>query len=91
MRSSSVSPFAMAGPASKPDPRCQRLAALPPSVLASVDELKSRLRAAGHDVYDFVLGIPGGSSPRAAVDRPIEDAPMPRWGWGEVKGPYVPS
>ncbi|HEX6241644.1 MAG TPA: group II truncated hemoglobin [Polyangiales bacterium] len=20
----------------------------------------------------------------------IEDAPMPRWGWGEVKGPYQP-
>ena len=20
----------------------------------------------------------------------IEDAPMPRWGWGEVKGPYTP-
>jgi hemoglobin len=20
----------------------------------------------------------------------LEDAPMPRWGWGEVKGPYVP-
>ena len=21
----------------------------------------------------------------------VEDAPMPRWGWGEVKGPYVPG
>jgi hemoglobin len=20
----------------------------------------------------------------------VEDAPMPRWGWGEVKGPYTP-
>ncbi len=20
----------------------------------------------------------------------VEDAPMPRWGWGEVRGPYVP-
>lgn len=19
----------------------------------------------------------------------VEDAPMPRWGWGEVKGPYT--
>jgi len=35
----------MAGPISKPDPRFQRLAALPPYVLAAVDELKSRLRA----------------------------------------------
>lgn len=21
----------------------------------------------------------------------VEDAPMPRWGWGEVRGPYVPK
>jgi hemoglobin len=19
------------------------------------------------------------------------DAPMPKWGWGEVKGPYIPT
>ena len=64
----------MAGPTSKPDPRFQRLAALPPYVLATVDELKSRLRAAGHDVYDFGLGNPDGASPRAAVERLIEEA-----------------
>jgi hemoglobin len=28
------------------------------------------------------------SQPGASV---TEDAPMPRWGWGEVKGPYVPK
>jgi hemoglobin len=28
------------------------------------------------------------SQPGAAVD---VDAPMPRWGWGEVKGPYLPG
>ena len=27
------------------------------------------------------------SQPGAAAD---ENAPMPKWGWGEVKGPYVP-
>lgn len=27
------------------------------------------------------------SQPDAQVD---ENAPMPKWGWGEVKGPYVP-
>ena len=27
------------------------------------------------------------SQPGAAA---VEDAPMPRWGWGEVKGPYLP-
>jgi hemoglobin len=21
----------------------------------------------------------------------VEDAPMPKWGWGEVKGPYQPG
>lgn len=28
------------------------------------------------------------SQPGASV---VEDAPMPRWGWGEVKGPYMPK
>lgn len=28
------------------------------------------------------------SQPGAAV---VEDAPMPRWGWGETGGPYVPK
>ena len=68
---------ALAGPTSKPDPRFQRLAALPPYVLATVDELKSRLRAAGHDVYDFGLGNPDGASPRAAVERLIEETQTP--------------
>lgn len=27
------------------------------------------------------------SQPDAEVD---ENAPMPKWGWGEVKGPYIP-
>jgi hemoglobin len=27
------------------------------------------------------------SQPGATV---VEDAPMPAWGWGEVKGPYIP-
>src|SRR3954465_5079891 len=77
MRSSSVSPFAMAGPTSKPDPRFQRLAALPPYVLAAVDELKSRLRAEGHDVFDFGLGNPDGASPAAVVDRLTAEARRP--------------
>jgi hypothetical protein len=21
----------------------------------------------------------------------VQDAPMPRWGWGEAKGPYLPE
>jgi hemoglobin len=28
------------------------------------------------------------SQPAAAV---VEEAPMPKWGWGEVKGPYKPA
>jgi hemoglobin len=28
----------------------------------------------------------------ATVDNPIgSNAPMPKWGWGEVKGPYTPD
>lgn len=46
-----------------------RLSQLPPYVLARVDELKSRLRAEGREVYDFGLGNPDGPSPAAAVAR----------------------
>ena len=54
-----------------------RLAALPPYVLATVDELKSKLRAEGHDVYDFGLGNPDGASPAAAIDRLVTEARRP--------------
>lgn len=54
-----------------------RLAALPPYVLAAVDELKSRLRAEGQDVYDFGLGNPDGPSPKAAVERLISEVQRP--------------
>ena len=46
-----------------------RLSQLPPYVLARVDELKSRLRAEGRDVFDFGLGNPDGPSPAAVVAR----------------------
>lgn len=46
-----------------------RLSQLPPYVLARVDELKSRLRAEGRDVFDFGLGNPDGASPAEAVAR----------------------
>ncbi len=55
----------------------ERLAALPPYILAKVDELKSRLRAAGQDIYDFGLGNPDGPSPAAAIDRLITEARRP--------------
>jgi alanine-synthesizing transaminase len=55
----------------------ERLAALPPYVLAIVDETKSRLRAAGHDIYDFGLGNPDGPSPRAAIERLVAEAQRP--------------
>ncbi len=66
--------------AGAPDPssnRFARLAALPPYVLAAVDELKSRLRAEGHDVFDFGLGNPDGPSPRAVIDRLTAEAQRP--------------
>src|SRR5262245_33009021 len=46
-----------------------RLSQLPPYVRARVDELKSRLRAEGREVFDFGLGNPDGPSPAAAVAR----------------------
>ena len=67
----------MPAPPTKTPNEFQRLAALPPYVLATVDELKSRLRAEGHDVYDFGLGNPDGASPRAAVERQSEEAQTP--------------
>jgi alanine-synthesizing transaminase len=46
-----------------------RLSQLPPYVLARVDELKSRLRAEGREVFDFGLGNPDGTSPTKAIAR----------------------
>jgi alanine-synthesizing transaminase len=46
-----------------------RLSQLPPYVLARVDELKSRLRAEGRDIFDFGLGNPDGPSPAKVVAR----------------------
>ena len=46
-----------------------RLSLLPPYMLARVDELKTRLREEGRDVFDFGLGNPDGPSPKAAVAR----------------------
>jgi alanine-synthesizing transaminase len=66
----------MAGSSDRFD-QFERLAALPPYVLATVDELKSRLRAEGHDVYDFGLGNPDGPSPRAVVERLITESQRP--------------
>ncbi len=67
----------MAGPPDPSSNRFARLAALPPYVLAAVDELKSRLRAEGHDVFDFGLGNPDGPSPRAVVERLTAEAQRP--------------
>ena len=46
-----------------------RLSQLPPYVLAKVDELKSRLRAEGREIFDFGLGNPDGPSPAKVVAR----------------------
>src|SRR5450755_3234591 len=83
----------MAGPPSDFAKQFARLAALPPYVLAAVDELKSKLRAEGHDVFDFGLGNPDGLSPAAAIDRLTTEARrpgsqryMPSKGLPEVRG-----
>src|SRR3977135_3690926 len=67
----------MAGPPRDFAKQFARLAPLPPYVLAAVDELKSKLRAEGHDVFDFGLGNPDGPSPTAAIERLITEARRP--------------
>jgi alanine-synthesizing transaminase len=82
----------MAGSSARFD-QFERMAALPPYVLAAVDELKTRLRAEGKDVFDFGLGNPDGASPKAAIDRLVTEAQrpanhryMPSRGLPEVRG-----
>jgi hemoglobin len=36
-------------------------------------------------VADFIAEVFGGPKTYS-----VAEAPMPSWGWGEVKGPYVP-
>jgi alanine-synthesizing transaminase len=50
-------------------PDTYRLSQLPPYVLGRVDELKTRLRAEGREVFDFGLGNPDGASPAKVVAR----------------------
>ena len=83
----------MAGPPSQFANQFARLASLPPYVLAAVDDLKSKLRAQGHDVFDFGLGNPDGPSPKAAIERLVTEAQkagnqryMPSRGMPEVRG-----
>jgi alanine-synthesizing transaminase len=83
----------MAGPPSQFANQFARLASLPPYVLAAVDDLKSKLRAQGHDVFDFGLGNPDGASPKAAIERLVTEAQkagnqryMPSRGMPEVRG-----
>jgi alanine-synthesizing transaminase len=54
-----------------------RLAGLPPYVLAQVDEAKTRLRAAGEEVFDFGLGNPDRGSPPGVVQRLVDEARVP--------------
>jgi alanine-synthesizing transaminase len=60
-----------------PNTHFPRLAGLPPYVLGQVDDLKTRLRAAGENVYDFGLGNPDRGSPPAVVERLLREAPAP--------------
>lgn len=73
-------------------PRFERLKILPPYVLGRVDELKSRLRAEGREIYDFGLGNPDGPTPPAVVKRLHDEVAkagfnryMPSKGLAEVR------
>ncbi len=60
-----------------PDSRFERLDGLPAYVLGEVDSLKTKLRLAGEDVFDFGLGNPDRGSPPEVVARLIAEAPIP--------------
>jgi alanine-synthesizing transaminase len=60
-----------------PSSNFQRLAGLPAYVLGEVDDLKTRLRAAGENVYDFGLGNPDRGSPPSVVQRLVDEAAAP--------------
>jgi hemoglobin len=55
--------------------------------LAMPDDPEFRSALVGYLEWGSRLAVIN-SQPGAAVD---EHAPMPRWGWGEVKGPYTGS
>jgi alanine-synthesizing transaminase len=46
-----------------------RLNQLPPYLVLRVDDLKSRLRSEGREIFDFGLGNPDGPSPKQAIAR----------------------
>lgn len=55
-----------------------RIGKLPPYVFAIVNEMKARLRAAGHDVVDYGMGNPDGPTPAAVVNKAVEAIRNPR-------------
>jgi alanine-synthesizing transaminase len=55
-----------------PDGEFYRISKLPPYVFAVINEMKAKLRAAGHDIVDFGMGNPDGASPEPVVEKAIE-------------------
>lgn len=74
-------------PASGAFPLPARLGALPPYPLADVPDIKARLRASGHVVYDFGVGDSGLPVPAVAVEALREAAGNPALqGYGFQRG-----
>ena len=75
------------GPPSGTIPFPERLGGLPPYPLADVPDIKARLRAAGHVVYDFGVGDSGLPVPAVAVQALREAAADPSLqGYGFQRG-----
>jgi hemoglobin len=52
------------------------------------DDPEFRSALVGYLEWGSRLAVPNS----AASDNPIDSqAPMPKWGWGEVNGPYTPA
>jgi len=78
-------PDALREPSGFPLPK--RLQELPPYPLAAVPDIKARLRAAGHTVYDLGVGDSGLPVPRVAVDALTRAAGIPELqGYGFQRG-----
>src|SRR3990172_93343 len=55
-----------------------RIKRLPPYVLAVVTDLKAKMRKAGEDIIDLVMGNPDLPTPKHIVDKLVEASRNPR-------------
>ena len=60
-----------------PSEEFYRIKKLPPYVFAVLNEMRDKARAAGEDIIDMGMGNPDGATPRAVVDKMIDEVQNP--------------